>query len=223
MLNSPTMTSESKSPIQPEVTSPLPSQSDDGSVTSISSSSSDHSLLHDVVKLRSSVNSNAPSDDAAVSILKHIHKTIEDKKIKRKGKIYFKVKKRLPQSSSLELTTSLKRSGIIRYIVSENNSLTKPVYYYSSTKYNPHNGFKVDGFKELVLDIQRTSVRAHRLNLTQTGTTKRKGNPNGCFRISCSRCQIYRGNKSVREQLGFVDISCLNKKRIKETKMKNII
>ena len=121
------------------------------------------------------------------------------------GKIMFK---------SFKLANrTLEFNNIIQYVGRQNKVVPGSCnIYFDPNKYPTAGGFNGSGFQELVKDLQIASIETGGFSLNKAGTTRLKDDLKGCFRFSCSRCEIYRGNPYERSNLNYRKLSFRNDK-----------
>lgn len=107
-----------------------------------------------------------------------------------------------------------KSRNILRFIGRHNplEELASNLYFDPSV-YTTVDGFKGAGFQQLVKDLQVASITTGGFPITKTGTTRLKDDLNGCFRLSCFRCQTYRGNRYERYGMAFRKLSFHNNRK----------
>ena len=109
---------------------------------------------------------------------------------------------------------TIHRRNIVKYIGNPETWHNHPNFYFPIKTYDPKDkGFDSLGFLSLVKDLQRAAIRTGGFQLTKTGKTFSKGNLNGYYRLSCSRCQTYRGNSTVRQDLKYRNVSFRNDRK----------
>ena len=85
---------------------------------------------------------------------------------------------------------TIHRRNIVKYIGNPETWHNHPNFYFPIKTYDPKDkGFDSLGFLSLVKDLQRAAIQTGGFQLTKTGKTFSKGNLNGYYRLSCSRCQ----------------------------------
>ena len=167
------------------------------SLSSTSDSSSDQeSLVVQCERIRKSVQDKAPYIEIASSISKYIDNSINITNKSWRGRLTFVVNKRLPANSTYSLLHNNLNEDILKYVGSQDGNHC--TYYFPKDKYSCIDGFNGNGFSNLVKDLQRASLHNGGFHLNRNGKKPLSGNPNGCFRLKCRRCQLYRGKVTVK-------------------------
>ena len=107
----------------------------------------------------------------------------------------------------------LQEKNILEYIHFEHReNLTIPNYYFCNQKYPTDGGFNGAGYDKLVNDLQLASIsNGYRIN--KNGNRTLKNSEVGARRLSCKRCQSYRGQVAARQSEKYRKESFNNNKR----------
>ena len=211
------------------VTIPSDGSSDNDSTSSSNSSSTSsfsdsyqdqESLLVQCKRIRKSVEDNAPYIEIASSISEYIDNSIDLTNKTWRGRLTFLVHKRLPQNSTSSFLPDNVNKDIIKYVGSQDHN--QSTFHFPQDKYSSVDGFNGTGFSNLVKDLQRASLHSGGFHLNRNGKKPLSGNPNGCFRLKCRRCQLYRGKVTQRSNLSFKQVTFSNQRKNNRQKQKGL-
>ncbi len=107
----------------------------------------------------------------------------------------------------------LEEKNIMEFVHFENKDNTNiPNYYFCNEKYSTSGGYNGPGYEMLVKDLQLASISSgYRINMN--GNRTLKNSLVGARRLSCKRCQSYRGKTDSRQSEEYRTMSFNNNKR----------
>jgi len=106
----------------------------------------------------------------------------------------------------------LEEKNIMEFNHFENLDNTNiPNYYFCNQKYSTSGGYNGPGYEMLVKDLQLASISSgYRIN--RNGNRTLKNSLVGARRLSCKRCQSYRGKADSRQSEEYRTMSFNNNK-----------
>ena len=141
------------------------------------------------------LNSSIPNTTVTSSLQDMIQITLDSAFSDWRGSLMF--------NSRLEDENIFKDHDIIHFVGKATSIPTPKKVYFCPNKYPPENDFKCKGFKLLMSDLQVAAIKTGGYEITGTGTFRHKSNKKGCYRLSCYRCQTYRGDRNSRSNLSY--------------------
>lgn len=188
-----------------EVTSSLSDADSHASDVSSTRYTSRDKVIQHGLNLRLLISQKVPRDRIASSICDYIDATLSDENNDWYGSLPFKC--------CTSTDASVISRDIVQYVGGKKLNKNKPTFHFCPTTYPIRGGFSGEGFQLLVKDLQRLSIKKGGFTLIRTGNRSYLGNPNGTYRLSCHRCQLYRGNVHDRSNMDFRNVSFSNDRR----------
>ena len=142
------------------------------------------------------------------SIQNFIDTSLNDLQNDWRGKIYLKV-----HIGDFKLH----KTNIINHIGKAYQHQKTPTFYFCRETYPIAGGFKGNGFKKLVDDIQRASITTGGFQVTRSGTHRYKNDMKGSYILKCNRCQLYKGDISYNSTKQFRKLSFHNDRKNNRT------
>ena len=128
------------------------------------------------------------------------------------GTLNFQVKQYVINNILTE-DVPLEQKNIMEFVHFETKDNTNiPNYYFCKEKYSTSGGYDGPGYEMLVKDIQLASISSgYRIN--RNGNRPLKNSLVGARRLSCKRCQSYRGKTDSRQSEEYRTMSFNNNKQ----------